>query len=225
MGAIRSQTSISEREIIFFDWASADKPIAAGIPVLQSVVADGDFDFPRQGSVVPEVLERFTYTPTGTNLGFMQAFPLDANTLIAKGFFGLSNGSNVVDNGAGGDEVAGDGIYNDGDIWASSPSETGTISARAAITSTGGAARFVDFPVLIRDAVPPVADFAADVTSGEAPLTVAFTNTSGGGSNFTDWDSTYAGSIFSGKHGRAGDHHIRGAGQLHRAYARARVWQ
>lgn len=195
IGRIRSGAGVSGSDIIVFDWALS-KGLPAGVPAVTSVVTDGDFQFPRQPGVQAEATERFTYTPDGADLGYMQAIAYDTNASTPNGLIGLGNSTtNVIDNGAFGDETAGDGVYNDAGVWAQTSAPLATVTGRAAITSTNGTASFVDYPIVIRDPVPPAADFIADVTSGEAPLAVTFTNVSAGDVNFADWDFDNNGSF------------------------------
>lgn len=196
IGRIRSGADTGEPDIIIFDW-NVGKGTPSGIPTVQSVVSNRSFTIPIQSAtLVAEVTDTFTYTPQGTNLGYMQAYALDDNLEAPNGLAGLSNYSvGVIDDGLFGDAVAGDGIYNDAGIWARNVATPGTVTGRAAITSTTGSASFVDYEITLRTPVSPTADFTADVTSGNAPLTVTFTDTSTGDYNFTDWDFTNRGSF------------------------------
>ena len=191
IGGVRHMVGAPGADVVVFDWTGI-QGVPNDIPVVNSVVADPDFDFVIQPFPTSQETHAFSYDPSGANLGNMQSwiFNHEGRDLRAFQFSGTGNSfADVFDNGSFGDETAGDGIYDDAGIWAFSAAEAGSPTGRGAITSTNQTASFVDFPLTVRPPVAPTAGFTASPSIGAAPLTVNFASTTTGDFVFLDYDT------------------------------------
>jgi len=192
IGAVNPDAGAQHANVVVFNWASSGG-IPSGTPAVTGITADPEVELIKQPGLHAETTTTYTYTTSGANLGIMYSFSYDDTAASRDGTGTVGMGvfwGQLPDDGLNGDEVAGDGIFNDTGIWALTNlvGDLTAFTGRGAITSYDNTASFVDFVIPVRDPVAPTASFTSTPTTGAAPLEVTFVNTSTGDWAVEHWD-------------------------------------
>ena len=158
-GSVQPDNMVQHADVVVFDWYDVDQP-PSGVPLVTGVTAEPEFELIRQTRLSAETTAAYSYTTDdgGTSAGWMYSAAFDSAGLglLGDGIYGMGRYYEALfDDGLEGDTALGDGIFDDIGIWAYLTLADDLLTGRGAVTSHDGSASFVDFPVTVREPVPP----------------------------------------------------------------------